>query len=141
MANPVITAEEAWKLVEELSNSSKISEHPPAIGEWTDDTRALGPLAVKGTHFYNNGEVNIRRTEHPGEGWVRGRLAYKRPLQDPEATSKRLSKALKGKPAPNKGWKGISPETRKKMSESAKKRATPERMRKVGRGESPGEWL
>ena len=137
MGNPVITAEEAWKLVEVLSKTSKVSEYPPALGEWTDDTRALGPLAVKGTHFYNNGTVNIRRSGHPGEGWVRGRLAYKRPNKDPEAVGRKVAAKTRGKKAWNKGMRGVSADTSKKMSESAKIRATPDRMRAVGRGESP----
>lgn len=33
---------------------------------------------VSSTKWYNNGTKSIRRTEHPGDGWVEGRLGFKK---------------------------------------------------------------
>lgn len=74
----------------------------------------------KGAVFWNNGIKTVRAKECPGDGWVRGRIKYKR-ASPSDDTRKRISKSNAGKTAWNKG-STASEETRQKMSESAKKR-------------------
>jgi hypothetical protein len=75
--------------------------------------------AQKKKSYWNNGVICKKLFECP-EGWIRGRIPYKRTVK-PEHGEK-ISAALKGKTPWNKGRKGVSEETSKKMSGSAKDR-------------------
>jgi hypothetical protein len=77
----------------------------------------------EGAIWWNNGEINKRSVDCPGEGFVKGRKSFKRKPHSDEHR-KKLSKALKGKAAWNKGLvDSVSEETRNKMSDSAKARS------------------
>ena len=81
----------------------------------------MGREYVKNTKYYNNGVISVRRDFHPGDGWVEGRIPYKR-KSPTEETREKLRKANTGQVAWNKGKKGVSAETSAKMSKSAKAR-------------------
>ena len=98
-----------------------------------EDYLAMGGQAVKSTKWYNDGSYNVRRTEHPGSGWVEGRKKFKR-MSPTQETRDKMSVANSGQIAYNKGVKGVSAETSLKMSESAKRCATSERMSEVSKG-------
>lgn len=44
----------------------------------TEETKLLHSQNNTGSCFYNNGVISCRSKEHPGEGWVRGRLPHKK---------------------------------------------------------------
>ena len=75
----------------------------------------------KNSIWWNNGFKNARAMECPGEGFVRGRLTFKRRPHSDE-TKRKMSEAATGKPAWNAGIKTgpESEETRRKKSISAK---------------------
>lgn len=78
---------------------------------------------MKGYKWFNNGIVNKRAVNNPGDTFVRGRLKHKRKSAS-EETCKKISEGLKGIPSWNKGLQTKythpeSDETRDKKSLSA----------------------
>jgi hypothetical protein len=66
----------------------------------------------KGMKWWNNGNIDVRSLECPGEEWINGRLKVQKGRVYTEETKRKISESRKGRTA--------SDETKKKMSESQK---------------------
>jgi hypothetical protein len=78
----------------------------------------------KGMKWWNNGNIDVRSLECPGEEWINGRLKVQKGRVYTEETKRKMSESKKGRTA--------SDETKKKMSEVRKgKTASEETKRKM----------
>jgi len=89
----------------------------------------------KGMKWWNNGNIDVRSLECPGEEWINGRLKVQKGRVYAEETKRKMSESKKGRTASDETKKKMSEvrkgktasdETKKKMSESLRGRTISE---------------
>ena len=104
--------------------------------KWSEERKEKVSKMRKGLKWWNNGVIDVRSLECPGNEWKNGRIKVQIGRKCSEETKRKMSKVLKGRkgiPSP-KGMLGKkhSEETKMKMSETSKRRThTEETKRKM----------
>jgi len=104
--------------------------------KWSEERKEEMSKMRKGLKWWNNGIIDVRSLECPGNEWKNGRIKVQIGREYSEETIRKMSETKKGKkgiPSP-KGMLGKkhSEETKMKMSETSKRRThTEETKRKM----------
>ena len=93
----------------------------------------------KGMKWWNNGNIDVRSLECPGEEWINGRLKVQKGRVYTEETKRKMSQSKKGRTASDetktkmskvRKGKTASEETKRKMSESLTGRTVSEKTKR-----------
>ena len=105
--------------IENMKNKSaerwKDPEYKKRVGESITKANLGKPRtgnSAKGCVWFNNGIINIKRKEHPGEGWIKGKLYKINPMERDKYILENKKEIVVGKV--------LSEETKNKMSEKRK---------------------